>query len=129
MEVEVWECQGWGVSVSIRHRLTADSCARRGHGQLTRTRPEPASCVCTCICVCVCVYFNPTNPPPTHTHTYIRLIFHPAVAISFSPSLCLSHSACLPSLSMTSYKSINQFQRAGMRALHLSRAHPACHTC
>lgn len=58
MEVEVWECQGaegWGVSVSIRHRLTADSCARRGHGQLTRTRPELASCVCMCVSVCACV--------------------------------------------------------------------------
>lgn len=126
MEVEVWECQGaegWGVSVSIRHRLTADSCARRGHGQLTRTRPELASCVCVCLCLCVRVHFSPL------THTYIRLIFHPTVAISFSPSLCLSRSPSLPSLSMTSYKSINQFQRAGMRALHLSRAHPACHTC
>lgn len=41
--------RGGGVSVSIRHRLTADSCARRGHGQLTRTRPELASCVCACV--------------------------------------------------------------------------------
>lgn len=68
MEVEVWECQGaegWGVSVSIRHRLTADSCARRGHGQLTRTRPELASCVCMCVSVCARA-FQPLN---THIYT------------------------------------------------------------
>lgn len=93
MEVEVWECQGWGVSVSIRHRLTADSCARRGHGQLTRTRPEPASCVCTCICVCVCV-FQPHKPPSnTHTHIYTSHLpsssSHILLAISLPLSLRL----------------------------------------
>lgn len=76
MEVEVWECQGvegWGVSVSIRHRLTADSCARRGHGQLTRTRPELASCVCMCVsvCACVCVCVCARISAPQHTHIYV----------------------------------------------------------
>lgn len=123
----MWEYRGRGrVSVSIRQTLTADSCACRGHGQLTRTRPELASQLCVlCVCVCVC---STLKSPDTHIQ-YMRLSLYPTVAIPFSPSLCLSRSHCLLSLSMTSYKSINQFQGAGMRGLHLSRAHPACHTC
>lgn len=95
IEVVVWECQsgglgfgGLGVSVSIRHRLTADSCARRDHGQLTRTRPEQASCACTSARA-FAIVSKPRDPLPP-AHPYRRLIFHPALALSSSPSLCLS---------------------------------------
>lgn len=93
--LEGWRCwfgSGWveewgrGVSVSIRHRLTADSCVRRDHGQLTRTRPELASCVCLCTCVSVP---TPQPPPATRTHIDVSSSIQ-MVVISFSPSLPFS---------------------------------------
>lgn len=82
--VEEW---GRGVSVSIRHRLTADSCVRRDHGQLTRTRPELASCVCLC------------TTPTRITHAFRCLIFYPNgshILLAISAFLTLVASPSFP---------------------------------
>lgn len=98
MAVEVWKCQGGGGKVRgafIYPSLTADSCAQYGHGQLTKTKAKLANSLCGCL-------YSPTMHAQ-NIYIYIYL----AIAIS---SLPLSAPPCLPSLSMTSYKSINQFQ-------------------
>lgn len=79
-------------SASILHKLTADTCAHCGCGQLT---PQHL------------------NPPSTYVQVGV-LSFIGTVAVSFSPSLCL------PSTSVTSYKSISGVVGAAAGSLHLS---------
>lgn len=104
MEVEVWECRGRrrrrGVSVSIRHRLTADSCARRGHGQLTRTRPGLASCVRTCVSVQECVR------APWDAHIYTSHL--PSNSSHILLAISLPLSASLPPQPVRDILQVNQ---------------------